>query len=339
MQKTTLTAAASATALAALISVLTPASGGAQGTPGCKQASNIEAIVDDSASMTFTDAGSNRVQALKLLIQKQSNAGKTLGAVEFGDTVDTLFKPEAIGPNRAAMLASLAQIQADNGSTDYNAAFDQANADNPNAQARIFLTDGGHNVGDYANGHLGGGRPRTFVIGFGTSTQGDDGARLQKIADDTGGKYFPQTDASNLVSVMNQIDAAINCLGAPVEFDHRFTKPGQVENESLRLARTTRSVQIVASYPAGTKLAVKVVELKGRKVVAAKRRHRKLRKLHVTRTRGDTFLSLQVRGVRPGLTMKLTIKALKLGQPTLSQLLTGKPGVAVKTQVTQSRSR
>ena len=42
------------------------------------------------------------------------------------------------------------EIQADNGGTDYNAAFNTGRAANPGAQARIFLTDGGHNLGDYA---------------------------------------------------------------------------------------------------------------------------------------------------------------------------------------------
>ena len=40
-------------------------------------------------------------------------------------------------------------IHADNGATDYNAAFAQSDADNPGADARIFLTDGGHDVGTY----------------------------------------------------------------------------------------------------------------------------------------------------------------------------------------------
>ena len=45
-------------------------------------------------------------------------------------------------------------IQADGGGTDYNAAFNTGRAANPGAQARIFLTDGGHNLGDYADTHL-----------------------------------------------------------------------------------------------------------------------------------------------------------------------------------------
>ena len=60
-------------------------------------------------------------------------------------------------------------IQADNGGTDYNVAFDTARAANPGAAARIFLTDGGHNAGTYNNTHLNPApqaQTPTYVIGF-----------------------------------------------------------------------------------------------------------------------------------------------------------------------------
>jgi hypothetical protein len=54
------------------------------------------------------------------------------------------------------MLASLSGLDNSSGGTDYNAAFDKTKTDPPGAGARIFLTDGGHNVGDYGDGHQGG---------------------------------------------------------------------------------------------------------------------------------------------------------------------------------------
>ena len=141
---------------------------------------------------------------MQLEIKRSSSDGKTFAAIEFGDTADVLFPPELVKPNRTAMLNSLSAVNADNGSTDYNLAFDTANTADPTAQARIFMTDGGHNVGDYTNTHLGGGKPKTYVIGFGDSAaQPEDAARLQQIATDTGGQYFPQTSSAKLVSVMN----------------------------------------------------------------------------------------------------------------------------------------
>ena len=56
-----------------------------------------------------------------------------------------------ISANQASMLSSLDALQNDGfhdgGSTDYNAAFDASSSEQPGATARIFLTDGGHNVG------------------------------------------------------------------------------------------------------------------------------------------------------------------------------------------------
>ena len=128
----------------------------------CKPAADIEAIVDDSGSMAITDPNRLRVQAMNLLIDTLSPTTQ-LGAVEFGSGYPRIparpptrvFPPEPVGPNAAAMRSALDQkINADNGATDYNAAFAQADADNPGADARIFLTDGGHDVGTYNEAHL-----------------------------------------------------------------------------------------------------------------------------------------------------------------------------------------
>src|SRR4051812_35503282 len=199
----------------------------------CTRTSNIEAILDDWGSMDSTDPTKQRVRGLNLLIDTPGNEQTTLGAVEFGgsfagteDRSDTVFPPQAIGPNAASMKAALDQkIQADNGGTDYNQAFARAKADNPNAKAWIFLTDGGHNTGTYNNGHQGG--PPTYVIGFGSSTTGVDGQRLQQIANDTHGKYYPQTDSSSLQSVMNEIGITLSCQTPPATFNNAFSQAGQ----------------------------------------------------------------------------------------------------------------
>src|SRR3954451_9075657 len=120
----------------------------------CTPVTNIEAIIDDSGSMAGTDENRLRVQAMDLLINALDDS-TTLGAVEFGSTADSVFAPAPVGPNAAAMKSALdTLVQADNGGTDYNIAFDTARAANPTAQARIFLTDGGHNAGTYTNTHL-----------------------------------------------------------------------------------------------------------------------------------------------------------------------------------------
>ncbi|MBK5230544.1 MAG: VWA domain-containing protein [Thermoleophilia bacterium] len=320
-------------ALAALFAFNPGAAAGAT----CVPATNIEAIIDDSGSMSYTDVAKNRVEGLKILISKSGNAKKTLGALEFGSagfdpTTDpaatTLFPPEPIGPNATAMGAALdANIGANNGATDYNAAFDKAKVDNPNANARIFLTDGGHNEGTYNNGHQGG--PPTYVIGLDV-TSPDDIARLQAIANDTGGKYFPDVTTANLNSTMNQVDAALNCQSIGNTYTDSFTKQGQSKPHSTSIRRSTRSIDLVLSW--GDPLnqftigSIRLRTSNGATVSVAKRH------LRIKRTVGKTFLSVHVSGLKRG-KLRFKLRAKTLGSALASS------GVQLTTQATQSRRR
>jgi von Willebrand factor type A domain-containing protein len=336
-------AVAGAAALAGALALVPGASAGTAGAPAaipaaaCSPVTNIEAIVDDSGSMTITDPNRLRVAALDLLIDTPGNEKITLGAVEFGGTfgtfpgqppaADAVFPPEAIGPNAAAMRTALDQkIHADNGLTDYNAAFSTAQASNPGAKARIFLTDGGHDAGPYNNGHRGG--PPTYVIGFGSAISGADGQRLQQIASDTGGKYFPQTDSSKLQAVMNEIGTTLTCQSPPVRFSDAFKRVGQGKSHAVALASSARSVQLTLTWanPADkfTVSRVRIVS-RGRTVALARARHLKL-----TTRRGPTFLVVKVSGVTRG-SLRFTVKPTTLGSNASR--------VSLTTQVTQSRRR
>lgn len=296
----------------------------------CAPATNIEAIIDDSGSMAVTDENKLRVQALDLLINTLP-AKTQLGAVEFGSSffetqpaADTLFPPEPVGPNAGTMRSSLeSAINADNGSTDYNSAFAKADADNPTAQARIFLTDGGHNEGTYNEAHLAHNVP-TYVIGFGAGlTLPEDQARLQKIAADTQGRYFPLPDSSALQSVMNQIGALITCQTPPREFND-LLKQGQSKTHSIAVGASTKVLQIALSWASPLDV-FKVIHLKliaKGKVLAAGRP--KVRKLKLKRTKGKTFATVKVSGLRKG-TLRFSVKAATIGS--------GEPKVNLTTQV------
>jgi len=259
MKSRRIAALAGTSGVAALVSALALATGApaeptALAAAGCTPVSNIEAIIDDSGSMALTDGDKLRVAALNLLIDTPGNEQITLGAVEFGGSIfgtdpaaDTVFPPEAIGANADAMKAALkAKIDADNGTTDYNAAFTQAQADNPGAKARIFLTDGGHDVGDYNNDHRGG--PPTYVIGFSGATFGDNGTRLKTIANETGGKAFLQTDDRNLQAVMNEIGTTLTCQSPPKAFRDAFARAGQARSHAVSLASKASSAQLTLSW-------------------------------------------------------------------------------------------
>jgi len=302
----------------------------------CTPVSNVEAIVDDSGSMIVTDPNVLRAQAVKLIIQQQaqSQPSFTLGGVSFGDGATTLFAPAAVGANKNTMIGSLSSVQGDDGTTNYGAAFTQAGTDNPNRQANIFMTDGGNN-GDPIPFP----QPRTYVIGFGTSAATpEDQAALQSLATTTGGQYYAETTSSKLVSVVNGILSQLTCQTAPKSFDDTFTKVGQAKNHTVTIPRSIHSANFVISYPTKDDLFSFSAALfvHGKKVAAstAKKRHHKIKKLKITKTQSETFLTVRVRGLKAG-KLKFKIKAKKLGasfDPT-------NPAGAVTTQYTPSRKR
>jgi hypothetical protein len=328
---------------------------GAATTPGCVVANNVVFVVDDSGSMAVTDSGDPtanppvfplRSQAMQLEIKRSSSDGKTFAAIEFGDTADVLFPPELVKPNRTAMLNSLTQVNADNGSTDYNLAFDTANSTDPNAQARIFMTDGGHNAGDYNNTHLGGGKPKTYVVGFGTSAATpEDDARLRQIASDTGGQYFPQTNSSKLVSVMNNIDNLLNCQSATstVTINDTFTKAGQAKTHQVTVPRGNKAEDLVTSFNQGSNFAIssivetlhgKVIAKSNLTVTAARKKKTKVKKLKVTKQTGGTFINLHISGLKPGGKLKFKLTAKQLG----ISIDPNNPAGSVTTQLTPKTS-
>lgn len=304
----------------------------------CTKATNIEAIVDDSISMEFTDASRLRVQAMNLLI---GTLGKStqLGAVEFGSggfennppPADTVFPPEPVGPNATAMRTALDQvIHADNGATDYNGAFAQSDLDNPSADARIFLTDGGHIVGTYNEAHLVH-RVPTYVIGFGVPG-GEDQTRLQKIAGDTGGRYFPLDDSAQLQAVMNTIEAALTCQTPPRQFTDQLFK-GQSKVHSVAIGAATKAIQITLTWTSPLdkfKLTGMKLTNKGHLLAIAGRPGKKPGKLKISRTAGSTFTVLKVSHLHKG-QLSFAVRAAKIGS--------GEPKVSLTTQVSQSSHR
>jgi hypothetical protein len=318
--------------LAATAVVATGASGsapatGAQG--GCTVKKNVEAIIDDSGSMSITDFNELRVQAMNLLMSTPGNERKTLGAIQFGTDATSLFDPAPIGPNRTRFSQTLGQqIQADDGGTDYNNAFDLAKTHNPGADARIFLTDGAHS-GTYNEGHKGG--PTTHVIGLGSSIQGEDNARLQRIADETGGIYRKANEAGELQAAMNDIGSEINCSQAPVDYTDTFKKTGS-KSHVLRVPAGIRSVNFALSWAnSGDKFDIGSFRVvRNGKTVA--RKAAKVRRLKVRKRTGATFVTVKVsKMVRGKLRFKVSAKRLSSTSTAT--------GVKLITQASRSRKR
>jgi hypothetical protein len=297
----------------------------------CKSATNIEAIIDDSGSMAVTDPDRLRVQAMSLLIDDLS-PGTQLGAVEFGSGIDvpgiltipaasTVFAPGAVGTNASAMRSALdTAIKADNGATDYNGAFAKSDADNPSADARVFLTDGGHDVGTYNEAHLVHKVP-TYVIGFGPGiSSSTDQARLKKIAGDTGGKYFPVADTSTLQAAMNSIGAALTCQTPPRQFTDSLSN-GQSKLHSVTIGAATKTLQITLTWASPLdkfKLSgLRLVGKNGLLAVAS----RSPGKLKVTKTTSSTFTILKITKLRKG-TLRFNVKGAKVASGSKATVTT-----------------
>ena len=322
---------ATAALLAFALVVAPSAMAASPSAANCVRANDIEAIVDDSISMEFSDPDRLRVQAMNLLIDSL-DAKTQLGAIEFGSegfetpAAETLFPPEPIGPNAVAMKGALDQrIKADNGATDYNAAFAKADADNPDSDARVFLTDGGHVVGPYNEAHLGHKVP-TYVIGFGTGLSStEDQARLKKIAKDTGGQYFPVKDAADLQAVMSKAGAALTCQTPPRQFVDTLAN-GQSKEHGLAVGDATKQLQITLSWASSLDkfklLGLRIVGKNGPVAVASR-----VGKLKVTKKNGTTFVVLKVSRVKKG-TLRFKVKAAKVASGAKAK---------VTTQVSQSR--
>jgi hypothetical protein len=313
---------------------------------GCRAVTRLGVIVDDSGSMSEFDPGRLRAAALELLLDKERNAGERLGAVEFGDLAQQLFPPTLLGSETferdRRMLGRLIdeRVQADAGGTNYNAAFSGAQEIDPDAEAVIFITDGGHNVGRFRALHRNG--PTTFVIGVGIGSDGRDGRRLQHIADETDGAYFPDVDAASLQATLNRIDAGLNCdtdiaTGTDRIQDHEAPAPVEeplgegthsadvvvswddpLDDITLRSLTVRRGGKRIARFGAGSLLRA-----------AEEDRVPQRNGVRIDGTLAQTYLSLRVNGVQGG-RIRLRFRDADLH---------GDARERVTTQITESRRR
>jgi hypothetical protein len=331
------------------------ASGAVQ--PGCTPATNVEAIIDDSGSMTVTDTGRLRFNGMQLFIAQ--NPQDTLGAVEFGTSANVVFPPTPVAGSQSSMISALdAAIQADSGSTNYVDAFKTAHGSNPGAQARIFLTDGGQNINniDATNDHLGWGGP-VYVIGLdiGAPGQGSsDADRLQRIATGTGGTYFPNVTStgtsgvanSSLQDVIATISSTLQCKGTPAAAAiSTLQASGQSATQNVPVDPGAKNANITLNWGnSGNQYRVTqvLVRLHGRTVAtanvppataakassatasAARKHRRKVKKpskLSVQAQGGPTFETLNVSGLKAG-TLVYKVQATNVAAPeTVSALV------------------
>lgn len=328
----------------------------------CTAPTSVAAIVDDSGSMETTDPDKIRAQALRLLLTKPTNQALTFGAVEFGADAGELFAPGVISQNQQRMLAGIGALRndgfTDGSQTDYNEAFAVSRKLQPGPGARIFLTDGGHNVGDYDNGHAGG--APTYVIGLGIGPSGEgnaDADLLGRIANETGGRYYPlqlqdsdgsELQLSRLQPALNDIDTRIGCRDVQAERTVQLNATGQRSPALGSLFAGRAAMEVVLSWTdPGARVNVSTMtvrdrqgrvvgDLSGTKRIAHSRRKRA--KLALSGVQGETFSTVTVARPAYGRSLSLTVSASQLpaAMPVTIQLrpldsvpaATGTPTVA-----------
>ncbi|MGA8217385.1 MAG: vWA domain-containing protein, partial [Solirubrobacterales bacterium] len=212
------------------------ADSGAAVKSACTPATNVQAIIDDSGSMSSNDPDKFRTKLLTAFASISENNGLIFGGGEFGDAYNPLFGPATIPGVNASMQASFVQVDANSGGTDYEVAFTGATAQNGTANARIFLSDGEPNFDPNPNVWRNPNVP-TYVIALGQDFVSDSTAQvlLNQIASDTGGPPPTLvTDASQLQPVAASITAQLHCKQPPLTFSKVFTRQGQAVNYGFK---------------------------------------------------------------------------------------------------------
>jgi hypothetical protein len=310
---------------ACAVVALLASSGGATASPtaaksACKQANNVEAIIDDSGSMSFSDPGKFRTSLLSAFVNIGANNGRVFGGGEFGSAYNALFGPATIPGVNTAMQASFLQVDADNGGTDYQLGFAGATGHNGTADARIFLTDGFPNA--YPSSHLSP-KVKTYVVGLGADFASDPSAQttLAQIAAETGGPPpFLVTDPTQIQPVAGAITAGLDCKKPPLTFTHTFNKQGEVVGYAFKPQGTSADI-LISWGNTSTLLDPLGFSIQGGRGGASSSLATLARKgkakLKVKEKKGATFVTVKLKGLKKGKKVKFKVKAKKLTAPTV----------------------
>jgi hypothetical protein len=316
---------------------------------GCRAATNVEVVIDDSGSMEDNDPEELRREATELVITKPRSEGKVIGVFEFGSAGSQIIAPTVIvprgepGSNKPELIEALGRaIAADNGGTNYNIGLKGAADDNPAAEARIFITDGAHNEGEYTDQHRGG--PPTYVIGLSEeSNRGAFRRRLRRIASETGGRAFTGVTAQQLVAVVNRIDSRLNCdveLDTDVDFP---TEEDPVEEQLVDLEDEAHTIDVEVSWPDDDEEVVpdELEFLDEDEDVVLRVSGRRLRRIVARPGRTFTIGGVQLKGTQRGPRFGLRLTTVDAAKLRISYRATKVRGRAVRvtSQVSQSRRR
>ena len=286
------------------------ASPGANASAACAPSRDVEAIIDDSGSMSGSDPSNFRAKLMSAYIGLGGNQGKQLGAVKFSTGASVLFPPQAINNGTQANMNNIFTTQLVNsGGTDYDAGFTLGNQQNPNATSRIFLSDGAPST----DSNLQRTPPTTtYVVGLGVGSSASAVQELNEIATDTGGPppLFIE-DAGQLQAAAGAITAGQNCRQLTT-FTDQFSNQGQAFGHAFKA--NGKSADVLTTWPViGTTLDIVKVFQPG---VKAGPSVASAAKVKVTKDKGATFATIHLKGLQKGKKVKFKVKATKLAGPT-----------------------
>jgi hypothetical protein len=319
--------------------VLTPAPPSAPPSPpraACPTpVTNLQAIVGDSATMRLRDPGLLRRQAIQLLLSKPRPQSTVLGVVEFGTGAAEVFPPLVLGGGdftaQLDVLGDLLaeRLQGDAGRRSLTAGFAAAALENPGRQAQILIVDGANNVGPEPTAAEV--AVPTYIVGVGVRRGTLAAQRLDRLATDSGGRFFPEVGADQLQAVLNDIDTDLACetqipvISSAAPSGSASAAPPPVTVAPGKTATFTtaplrppsagrprlRSVSAVVSWhDRGTRFAVRAIDVRrpGARPLRipasvlrrALKRHRAVsfHELLISARQGRTFIAVRLRGLR-----------------------------------------
>jgi hypothetical protein len=219
----------------------------------CTPASRIGVafVADDSGSMVESDPAELRGQAISVGLDQLPD-GSLAGATRFADESSPLFGVGEVNPTTRPALKSQVAGLASAGITDYEQAFQGAQAQlagmgAADRKAVIFLSDGQPSYDDYTTDQAiaNAGIP-IFTIGFGSA----DAGILADIAARSGGQSFVAGSADDLQSIFARVIAKLNCAAASVSTQLALD-PGETQTVPFAVGYDDGEFRALAAWSGG----------------------------------------------------------------------------------------
>lgn len=179
--------------------------------PPAAAAISTALIIDSSGSMTSEDPQNRRLDGGRSYVTA-SAPDDEVGVIDFDDSARVASEAVRVGDHRDALNTAIGAINSSGGTNlgaGLSAGCDLLGRAKGARRAAIFLTDGQGSYSDEAQCFASRGWP-VFTIGLGN---GVDQQLLQRIANETGGRYLQLSSSTNLVCEFQQIRSQIAGTG------------------------------------------------------------------------------------------------------------------------------